>query len=125
MQPLDVKTGDHHSTIPILRRLTILGPGLAVGMLFALFVAGSIMPSSIRFVDRIFVFAAIMSGPLIGTAWGIAEFHSAIYLGWLGLVLIPAHPARPCIATACVTVIGLSLWFFAGFLAIMVAAFGA
>jgi hypothetical protein len=123
LQPPEVDDIVHPSGVPILRRLTVLGPGLAVGAVFALFVAGPMMPS-IRIADRLLVFTSVMTGPVIGTAWGMAEFHPAISLGWLGLLLIPAHPARPCIATGCVTSFGLALWFFSGFFAMMVAAFG-
>jgi hypothetical protein len=110
--------------VPILRRLAVLGPGIVVGAIFALFVAGPMMPS-IRAADRLLVFTSIMTGPVIGTAWGMAEFHPIISLGWLGLLLMPAHPVRPCIVNGCMTVFGLALWFFSGFLAMMVAAFGA
>jgi len=53
------------------------------------------------------------------------EFHPSIGVGWLGLLLIPAHPWHPGAVTACATVLGLSLWLFAGFLAVMVAVWGA
>src|SRR5579859_7798583 len=97
--------------VPLLHRLTVLGVGLAVGACFALWVAGPMMPSGMRFVDRVLVWASVMSGPVVGTALGMAELCPPIAVGWLGLLLIPAHPARPSVATGCVTVFGLSLWF--------------
>jgi hypothetical protein len=78
-----------------------------------------------RFTDRALVFASVMGGPIVGTAWGMTDFHPIIHLGWLGLVLIPAHPARPHVATGCTTVVGLVLWFFTGFLSMMMAVWGA
>jgi hypothetical protein len=75
--------------------------------------------------DRALVWVSVLGGPVVGTAWGMADFHPSISLGWLGLLLIPAHPIRPSGATGCVTVFGLSLWFFAGFFAMMVAVWGA
>ena len=66
-----------------------------------------------------------MSGPIAGTVWEMLEFHPSIGVGWLGLLLIPAHPWHPGAVTACATVLGLSLWLFAGFLAVMVAVWGA
>jgi hypothetical protein len=109
----------------MVRRVKVLGIGLLLGAVFALWMAGPMMPSGMRIPDRLLVWASVMGGPVAGTAWGIAEFHPSIMLGWLGLLLIPAHPMRPCAVTGCVTVVGLSLWFFAGFLAIMVAVWGA
>lgn len=74
--------------------------------------------------DRGLVWIAVMGGPVLGTIWGAAETHSPIGLGWLGLILIPAHPARPCGLTACVTLFGFSLWFFAGFFMVGLALWG-
>jgi hypothetical protein len=53
------------------------------------------------------------------------RFHPAFTLAWLGLPMILAHPLRPCGLTGFLTVLGLLLWFFAGFLAVMVAVWGA
>jgi hypothetical protein len=77
-----------------------------------------------RFSDRALVWASVMGGPVVGTAWGLADIP-CIGLGWLGLVLIPAHPLQPSAATGWVTASGLVLWYFAGFLAMMVAVWGA
>jgi len=83
------------------------------------------MPSSMGFRDRVMVWASVMGGPVVGTAWDMAAYHPAIYLGWLGLMLVPTHPARPHLATGLLTAAGLVLWFFAGFLTVMVAVWGA
>lgn len=109
----------------MLRRLKVLGIGLLLGASFSLWTAGPMMPSGMQFSDRVLVWASVMGGPIVGTSWGIAGFHPFIGLGWLGIPLIPSHLIRPCAVTGCMTLFGLSLWFFAGFLAVMVAAWGA
>jgi len=75
-----------------------------------------------KIADWPFVWLWLMGGPIIPTACGITNLFPVINLGWLGLLLIPAHPVRPCKATGCMTLFGLALWFFAGFLALMVVA---
>jgi hypothetical protein len=75
--------------------------------------------------DRAFIWAAVLGGPIMGTVWDMITFHPAIGLGWLGLLMVPAHPLRPHWATGLVTAAGLTLWFFAGFVAVMVAVWGA
>ena len=107
------------------RRLKVLGIGLLLGAAFSLWVAGPMMPSGMGLADRARVWAFVMGGPVVGTAWGMAEFHPSIGLGWVGLLLALAHPVRPHPATGCLTALGLALWFFAGFLAMMVATWGA
>ena len=101
----------------MVRRLRVVGIGLLLGALFALWVAAAGMPPKGRFQ----AWACVVGGPVLGTAWGLAEFHTPICLGWLALLLIPAHPIRPSVGTGCLTVFGLVLWFFAGFVAILVA----
>ena len=109
----------------VVRRLKVLGVGLLLGAAFALWVAGPMMPSSMPLAERAQVWASVMGGPIVGTAWGMAAFHSAIGLGWLGLLITLAHPLRPSLATAWLTLVGLGLWFFAGFVAMIAAVWGA
>ncbi len=107
------------------RRLKVIGIGLAVGGLFSLLVATFLMPSGMDLQSRAFTWAALFGGPVLGTAWEMVGFHPVIGLGWLGLFLAPAHPIRPHWATGLVTVAGLVLWFFAGFITVVVAVWGA
>jgi hypothetical protein len=111
--------------VSFVRRFKVLIIGLVLGVFFSLWVAGPMMPSGLPIGQRAWVWLYVMGGPIIGTAWGISDFHLPINLGWLGLMLIPAHPLRPNFGTSCLTLFGLSLWYFAGFLAIMVAVWGA
>src|SRR5437868_6272547 len=79
----------------VIRRLKVLGIGLLLGAAFSLWVAGPVMPSGMAPAQRARVWAAVMGGPFVGTAWGMTTFYPAIGLGWLGLLLAPAHPLRP------------------------------
>jgi hypothetical protein len=79
------------------------------------------LPAGTRLTARALAWVFVMSGPIAGTAWGMADHVPAIAFGWYGLFLIPVHPIRPHPATACVTAVGLLLWFFAGFFAVLVA----
>jgi hypothetical protein len=101
----------------LLRRFSFLGVGLALGAVFSLWVAGPMMGSGIGSAN----WAIVMGGPIGGTAWGMCEYYPIILVGWLGLLLIPAHPCCPHPATGCVTLLGFALWFFAGFLTLGVA----
>src|SRR5262245_18441641 len=99
----------------VLRRLKVLGVGLVLGALLALATAGPATPPWYPLSERVKVWAWFMGGPILGTSWGMLEFHLLIGLGWLGLPLIPAHPIRPSMATAWLTAAGLTLWFLSGF----------
>jgi len=128
------KAGQSLSGVPLLlRRLPILGVGLALGAAFSLLVAVAValalgMRSSPSEQGRLLrlllvtvrIWANVMGGPIAFTAQDPTGMP-AILLGWLGLLLIPAHPCYPRPATACVTLLGFYLWFFAGFLWVMVA----
>jgi hypothetical protein len=109
----------------MIRRLTVIGIGLLIGASFAFWVAGPMMPSGMCFAERVLVWASVPGGPIFGTSVGMAGFHPCIGLGWLAGLLVPAHPFRPNAVTGCVTGIGLFVWFCAGFLAVMVAVWGA
>jgi len=108
----------------VWRRLKVVGIGCALGAVFALWVAGPLMPSGMSVRNRAFWWAAVMGGPVLGTAWDMVPFVPPIGLGWLGLVLAPAHLVRPHWATGLLTAAGLVLWFFAGFIAVLVAVWG-
>ena len=102
------------------RRLKVLGIGLLLGMLFALWVAGPLVPFGMGLRHRAFVWATVMGGPVLFTVWDVAVYYMPIGLGWLGLLLVPAHPVHPHWATGIVTAAGLLLWFFAGFVTALV-----
>jgi hypothetical protein len=81
--------------------------------------------SGLRIADRAELWAVVMGGPIVGTAWGMGEYHPIILVGWLGLLMIPAHPCHPHPVTGGVTLLGFSLWYFAGFFAVMLGMYGA
>lgn len=109
----------------VLRRLKVLGIGVLFGAAFSLYVAALQMPSNWDLVERAWAWVFVMGGPIVGTWWGMATFHLGIGLGWLGLLLAPSHALWPNSATAAFTLVGLGLWFVAGFLTIVVAMWGA
>jgi hypothetical protein len=111
--------------VELLRRLKVVGIGLLLGAVFSLFVAFCMMPPRWGLSDRAQVWLLVMGGPIVGSREGMAEFHQSIGWGWSGIVLIPAHFLYPHPATACVTLFGYALWFFAGFVTIMVMVWGA
>jgi hypothetical protein len=94
------------------KRMMVLGPGIGCGLLWSALLALSSPPSEFDFF-----FAVAAGGPVAGTAWGIG-YYLPVKLGWVGLLLMPAHCCCPNLATACVTILGLVLWFFAGFVAL-------
>ncbi len=108
-----------------LRRLKVLGPGVLLGGIFSLWVAGANMPSLMPVSDRMVIFTWVMGGPIRATYDGWLGFHPFLGLGWVGLLLIPFHPARPCAVTGCLTAVGLLLWFFSGFCMAIAAVWGA
>jgi hypothetical protein len=109
----------------LVRRFKVLGIGLMLGVGFSLWTVGAMMSSGMDFPVRVELFAAVMGGAFTGTVWELAAFHTFISLGWLGLLLVPAHPLRPGMLTASLTLLGFGLWFLAGFLSVIVAVWGA
>src|ERR1700719_2122928 len=100
-------TGFHIAGVHLLlRSLPVLGIDIALGAASSLWIAGTLMPAGLGIADRAMTWLIVMGGPIVGTAWGMAEFHPAILLGWLGLLMIPAHPCHPHPATGCVTLLG-------------------
>lgn len=109
------------------QRLRIIGPGLALAALLALCLAALLLPpsSSPQGLEVMVIWVVIMGGPVFDTLKGLTNAPLLTALGWLGLLLIAAHPSRPHWATGLLTVIGLLLWFFAGLLSALVGLYGA
>lgn len=108
----------------MLSRFKFIGIHLLFGAVLALIVAGPMMPTEMDFRGRSFVWISVMSGPVVGTEWGINDFRTPIVLGWLGLLLIPVHSLRPNVIMGCVSSLGFLLWFIIGFLTMMEAVWG-
>lgn len=100
----------------LVQRFLVLGIGLLCGVLFALIVTLTIVPSDANFYDRLFSWAAVMGGPFAGTGWGmLPRLWPFIMPGWLGLLLIPLHTVRPNFITLCATLFGFLMWYYSGF----------
>jgi hypothetical protein len=105
------------------QRLRVIGLGIILGAMFALWVAGPFVGSGVSVDERARLWLAVMSGPLIGSWMGLMNYAPPVCAGWLGLFLIAAHPLRPSRLTAFITILGLLVWFFAGFFTVAVAVF--
>jgi hypothetical protein len=60
----------------------------------------------------------MLAGPAWGTWAGMGE-HWFVVLGWLGIPLVFAHPLGPSRLTGIITILGLTLWFVAGFISVL------
>src|SRR5262245_11915290 len=56
--------------------------------------------------------ACIMAGPCM--AGMFPALHWSTPMGWVGMLLIWAHPIRPNVLTGMATVLGVILWLIAG-----------
>jgi hypothetical protein len=95
-------------------RLWVLAVGFLVGAMFATLFSFGPVPQDGNWSGRFFTFAVIMGGPIWASGAGLRYWF--FDLGWIGLLLIPAHPIKPHVVTVFLTAIGLAFWFFAGFL---------
>ena len=87
--------------------------GVTLGLLVSLLLASS--SGAGPFWEA---FAFIACGPVLGWFYGIGAFHAVIHIGWLGLMLMFAHPIYPKPATGMMTIFGLFLWFGSGVLSL-------
>ncbi len=75
--------------------------------------------------DVIGVWLLFMSGPLF--VFGLPEmlrdcfFSALIMAGFVGMILIFAHPLRPSTATVWVTLLGCFLWYLPSFIVVLIA----
>lgn len=98
---------------------------IALGSLFSGCTATSMIPESIGVADRLLVFVAMMAGPFCGQILlGTTDFsYSPIaiwqMLGFLSIPFIAAYPVRQSMVTACLSVVGLAFWFWAGFISVI------
>ena len=99
----------------MVRRLKLLGIGYGIGLLFSVFFA---LGTGGPFHEA---FPMIAGGPVVGSVLGMGQYYPEVSLGWLSLLPMATHPCRPSFATGCVTVVGLLLWFGAGFASLLYA----
>jgi hypothetical protein len=82
------------SASQLLRRLSVLGVGLALGAVFSLWVTGPMISSGWRIADRAELWAVVMGGPIVGTAWGMGEYHPIILESVPEVSPLPGTPGR-------------------------------
>src|SRR5262249_17233572 len=102
----------------VLRRLKVLGPGVLLGAVFALWVAWAQMPSRWPLADRAVIWATVMGGPISAGCWSFCGFRGCPGLDLLclfTLLVVPLHPLHPNVATGCASGLGLCSWFVVGF----------
>lgn len=107
------------------RRLLGMAIGVAVGCLFSGCTATTQIPESTGASLRWLVFFGMLTGPLcpyilLGPT-DLSYSPIAIWqlLGFFSALPIAAFPVRPSALTACVSVIGLGFWFWAGFISVI------
>ena len=108
-----------------LERFSVLAIVAGVGAAILAMVAMTQLPTDWGWADRLSYWGLMLAGPVWGSSLGMGEHHSFIAFGWLGLPLAMAHPLKPHAVSGVLTVVGVALWFWAGFLSIIVAGWGA
>jgi hypothetical protein len=104
--------------------LKLLWP-LTLGCLFSGWTATTQIPESSSMGDRLLVFVGVMSGPFcVPILLGVTDLSYSPIAIWqtLGVLSIPvifAYPVRASFITACVSVVGLAFWFWAGFISVV------
>ncbi len=112
------------------RRWGVVGTGIALGCLFSGCTALTTVPPEASAGQRLIAFVGTMAGPFFATCFDSANLltHSPVaiwqLLGFLSMPFIAAHPIKPSAATACVSIVGLAAWFWAGFLTVIVLWYG-
>jgi hypothetical protein len=107
------------------RRLLGAAIGFAVGCIFSGCTATTQIPESTGAGVRCLVFFGMLLGPLcpyvvLGPT-DLSYSPIAIWqlLGFLSVLPISAYPVKPSALTACVSVVGLGFWFWAGFISVI------
>jgi hypothetical protein len=113
-----------------LAKAKVVGLGLIAGSLFSGCCAATQVPSSWDFAHREAAWTWYMAGPFAMFLMGISEIthpfaSGCVALGLLAIPMIAAHPVRPSIATAIVSVVGFVFWFAASFFTVVWAVWGA
>ena len=113
-----------------LTKAKVVGPGLIIGSLFSGCCAATQLPTSWDFADCTAAWAWYMAGPFAMFLMGISEIthpfvSGCVALGLLAIPMIAAHPIRPSVATAIISVVGFVFWFSASFFTVAWAVWGA
>jgi hypothetical protein len=108
-----------------LKRIAVVGPGIGVGAVVLAIAAFTETPTAWSSGNKLLMWVTMLGGPIWFSWSGMAPYHSFVAFGWLGSLLSAAHPLKPNAITAVVTVVGLALWFWSGFLSMIAAVWGA
>src|SRR5262249_40941940 len=112
-----------------LAKAKVVGLGLIAGSLFSGCCAAIQVPTSWDVAHRAAAWTWYMAGPFATVLMGISEIthpfvSGCVALGLLAIPMIAAHPIRPSIVTAIVSVVGFAFWFAASFFTVVWAAWG-
>ena len=104
-------------------------PGFHVGCLLSLWCVTQ-MQSEWDTSERVRGWLLLMSGPFCLFEMGVKEVSRPFVepccgLGFIGMLLLFAHPIRPSLITAVWTILGFLLWFLASFVSVRAAVWGA
>lgn len=115
---------EYAKMLKTLSRLKIVGMGLLVGAFFSGCCTLTQLPSDWSLSKKVVGWLWFMSGPFCVFVMGINEIThpfvvSCVLLGFIGMLLLFAHPLRPSRFTAVVSILGLILWFLASFITVI------
>jgi hypothetical protein len=112
-----------------IQRLSVLLGGILFAAFCNAVYVGLELPTSWDLAHRAEAWAWMMTGPIFLVVLGVSAsptyVASAVTLAWMSIPLIFAHPVRPGKLTAGLTLSALFLWFHAGWLALIMAVWGA
>jgi hypothetical protein len=120
----------HLAMSRILSRLKVVGIGFFLGTLFSGCCTVTQLPSEWDAGKKFEGWLWFMSGPFCMFVMGINDIGhpfvaGCVSLGFIGTLLLFAHPLRPSRITAVVSAPGIMLWILASFFTIIMVVWGA
>jgi hypothetical protein len=110
-----------------VQRLTVLGTGILVGAIFLGLCSG--LPTGWSLSSKAEAWALMMTGPVLSIIFGMAYpppiLNASLIVAWITAPGIFSHPIKPNVVTGAITLIALFLWFWAGWLTMLAAVWGA
>lgn len=113
-----------------MSRFYVVGFGFLVGSILSGCSAVTLLPSNWGTIQKIKGWLWFMSGPFCLYEMGVWEMlhpfvDLCVRLGFLGMLLLFAHPLRPSLITAGLTLLGFFFWFLASFFSVVCVVWGA